>query len=147
MSGITSEFVKTIASIWHRFSLGNEEAKTLTNMLAPMDDVLNAVGMDDLAEELKKGEKVSSIIHDYIEKFEIDNSKFKFLNNGMFGFMSHESIKYFDSIEIETKKDFDIEDEDERFVRFYALKKIKQGEEILHDYGEDYWESRDAETK
>ena len=59
---------------------------------------------------LKKGEKVSSIIHDYIEKFEIDNSKFKFLNNGMFGFMSHESIKYFDSIEIETKKDFDIPD-------------------------------------
>ena len=38
MSGITSEFVKTIASIWHRFSLENEEADTLTNMLAPMDD-------------------------------------------------------------------------------------------------------------
>ena len=38
MSGMTSEFVKTIASIWHRFSLENEEAKTLTNMLAPMDD-------------------------------------------------------------------------------------------------------------
>ena len=37
MSRITSEFVKTIASTWHRFS-GNEEAKTLTNMLAPMDD-------------------------------------------------------------------------------------------------------------
>ena len=62
------------------------------------------------AKKLKKGEKVSSIIHNYIEKFEIDNSKFKFLNNGMFGFMSHESIKYFDSIEIETKKDFDIPD-------------------------------------
>ena len=62
------------------------------------------------SKELKKGEKVSSIIHNYIEKFEIDNSKFKFLNNGMFGFMSHESIKYFDSIEIETKKDFDIPD-------------------------------------
>ena len=67
-------------------------------------------GGDYESKELKKGEKVSSIIHDYIEKFEIDNSKFKFLNNGMFGFMSHESIKYFDSIEIETKKDFDIPD-------------------------------------
>ncbi len=62
------------------------------------------------SKELKKGVKVSNIIHDYIGKFEIDNSKFKFLNNGMFGFMSHESIKYFDSIEIETKKDFDIPD-------------------------------------
>jgi len=28
----------------------------------------------------------------------------------MFGFMSHESIKYFDSVEIENKKDFDIPD-------------------------------------
>ena len=43
--------------------------------------------------------------------------------------------------------EWDIEDEDECFVRFYALKKIKQGEEILHDYGEEYWESRDAQTK
>jgi len=42
--------------------------------------------------------------------------------------------------------EWDIEEEDDRFVKFYALKEIKQGEEILHDYGEDYWESRDAET-
>ena len=42
--------------------------------------------------------------------------------------------------------EWDIEDEDERFVKFYALKEIKQGEEILHDYGEEYWESRDAQT-
>lgn len=67
-------------------------------------------GGDYESKELKKGEKVSSVIHGYIEKFEIDNSKFKFLNNGIFGFMSHESIKYFDSIVIETKKDFDIPD-------------------------------------
>ena len=62
------------------------------------------------SKELKKGEKVSTVIHDYIEKFETDNSSFKFLNNGMFGFMSHESIKYFDSIEIETKKNLNIPD-------------------------------------
>ena len=55
MSGITSEFVKTIASIWHGFFLGNEEAKTLTNMLAPMDDA---------------GEEVSSSI-----KFELETEK------------------------------------------------------------------------
>ena len=35
-------------------------------------------GGDYESKELEKGEKVSSIIHDYIEKFEIDNSKFKF---------------------------------------------------------------------
>ena len=56
MSGITSEFVKTIASIWHGFFLGNEEAKTLTNMLAPMDDA---------------GEEVSSSI-----KFDLEPSDY-----------------------------------------------------------------------
>ena len=56
MSGITSEFVKTIASIWHRFSLGNQEAKILTNMLAPMDDA---------------GEEVSSSI-----KFDLEPSDY-----------------------------------------------------------------------
>jgi len=40
--------------------------------------------------------------------------------------------------------EWEIEDDDERFVRFFALKEIKQGEEILHDYGKQYWESRDA---
>ena len=33
-------------------------------------------------------------------------------------------------------------DDDNRFVRFYATKAISAGEEIVHDYGEDYWETR-----
>ena len=41
MSVITSDFIKLVASIWHRFSLENDEAETLTNMLAPMDDAGN----------------------------------------------------------------------------------------------------------
>jgi SET domain-containing protein len=32
------------------------------------------------------------------------------------------------------------------FVRFVALKDISKGEEIFHDYGEEYWESRDGES-
>ena len=35
------------------------------------------------------------------------NSEFKFLNNGLFGYMSHESVKYFDSVKIENKDDFE----------------------------------------
>ena len=33
-------------------------------------------------------------------------------------------------------------DDDNRFVRFYATKAIEAGNEILHDYGEEYWETR-----
>ena len=47
---------------------------------------------------LSENEKVSDIIHDYLDKFQTVESNFKFLNNGLFGFMSHESVKYFDSI-------------------------------------------------
>ena len=50
MSAITSDFIKLVASIRHRFSLENEEAETLTNMLAPMDDageeVSSSIGFD-----------------------------------------------------------------------------------------------------
>ena len=60
--------------------------------------------------QLSKNEKVSDVIHQYLDRFETSKSDFKFLNNGLFGFMSHESVKYFDSINIENKDDFDIPD-------------------------------------
>jgi len=59
---------------------------------------------------ISKNEKVSDLIHQYLDRFETSESNFKFLNNGLFGFMSHESVKYFDSINIENKDDFDIPD-------------------------------------
>jgi SET domain-containing protein len=31
---------------------------------------------------------------------------------------------------------------DNRFIEFTALADIKAGDEILHDYGNDYWDSR-----
>ena len=60
--------------------------------------------------QLSKSEKVSDVIHQYLDRFETSKSDFKFLNNGLFGFMSHESVKYFDSINIDNKDDFDIPD-------------------------------------
>ena len=35
-----------------------------------------------------------------------------------------------------------IDDDDNRFIRFTATSLIKSGEEILHDYGNEYWDSR-----
>ena len=66
-------------------------------------------GEDD-SRMLAKDEKISTVIHDYLEKFETTNSELKFLNNGLFGYMSHESVKYFESVKIEDKDDFDIPD-------------------------------------
>ena len=38
--------------------------------------------------------------------------------------------------------EWQIDDDDNRFVCFTAKFAIKTGEEILHDYGSDYWDSR-----
>ena len=35
-----------------------------------------------------------------------------------------------------------IDDDDNRFIRFTATSVIKTGAEILHDYGNEYWDSR-----
>ncbi|MBT5574466.1 MAG: SET domain-containing protein-lysine N-methyltransferase [Alphaproteobacteria bacterium] len=42
--------------------------------------------------------------------------------------------------------DWEIDSTDNRFVLFKASCFIKSGEEILHDYGEEYWQTRDVET-
>ena len=33
-------------------------------------------------------------------------------------------------------------DDDNRFVRFTALNDISAGDEIVHDYGDEYWDTR-----
>ena len=38
--------------------------------------------------------------------------------------------------------EWQIADDDNRFIEFTALHDIRAGDEILHDYGEDYWNSR-----
>ncbi len=38
--------------------------------------------------------------------------------------------------------EWQIDDEDNRFVRMTAARDIAKGEEILHDYGSDYWTTR-----
>jgi SET domain-containing protein len=38
--------------------------------------------------------------------------------------------------------EWQIADGDNRFIEFTALADIKAGDEILHDYGNDYWDSR-----
>ena len=67
-------------------------------------------GEEIISKMLSENDKISDIIHTYLDKFQTVESEFKFLNNGLFGFMSHESVKYFDSIKIDNKDDFNIPD-------------------------------------
>ena len=40
---------------------------------------------------------------------------------------------------------WEVDETDNRFLRFYADRDIKAGEEIFHDYGSEYWSTRAEE--
>ncbi len=47
-------------------------------------------------------------IENFAQNFKIDNSEFKFINNGLFGYISYDAVRYFEDISI-TKKEDDLE--------------------------------------
>lgn len=55
--------------------------------------------------------EIPGMIHDFSRKFEVENQKFKFINNGLFGYIGYDAVRYFEDIEIGKKKgDLEIPD-------------------------------------
>jgi len=52
---------------------------------------------------INSGTDVVKIIHDFSQKFTTKSNGFKFINNGLFGYMSYDAVRYFEDISI-TKK-------------------------------------------
>ena len=50
--------------------------------------------------EVDSNTDVTQIIHDFSNKFEAETNGFKFINNGLFGYMSYDAVRYFENIEI-----------------------------------------------
>ncbi len=54
---------------------------------------------------------VVQTINDFSQKFEADENSFKFINNGLFGYMAYDAVRYFEDIEIgEKNKNLNIPD-------------------------------------
>ncbi|MEO9510786.1 MAG: anthranilate synthase component I family protein [Flavobacteriaceae bacterium] len=47
---------------------------------------------------------VSTIVHDFGKKFSVSGNDFKFINNGLFGYMSYDAVRYFEDLEISCKE-------------------------------------------
>jgi anthranilate synthase component 1 len=62
------------------------------------------------SEHFNKKQKVSDIIQAFGEQFETEKLPFKFINNGLFGYVSYDAVRYFEDIEITKKEDLDIPD-------------------------------------
>lgn len=47
---------------------------------------------------------IVKIIHDFSQKFEAENNTFKFINNGLFGYMAYDAVRYFEDVKISRKE-------------------------------------------
>ena len=71
------------------------------------NELITQVFPDGSTQETIIDEKtdVPFIIHQFSKKFDTQNLEFKFINNGLFGYISYDSVKYFEDITIEKKDD------------------------------------------
>jgi len=54
--------------------------------------------------EIANDTDVVKIIHDFSKKFEAENSDFKFINNGLFGYMAYDAVRYYEDVKLQKKE-------------------------------------------
>lgn len=77
------------------------------------DGVITETYPDGKRSSTKEAEQklVPEVIHEFSQKFETEDQKFRFINKGLFGYIAYDSVRYFEEVEIEKKKgDLDIPD-------------------------------------
>ncbi|NNF18200.1 MAG: anthranilate synthase component I family protein, partial [Flavobacteriaceae bacterium] len=50
------------------------------------------------------GDDIPSIIHEFSQQFKAQNNGFKFINNGLFGYMAYDAVRYFEDVSIQKKE-------------------------------------------
>ena len=60
--------------------------------------------------EIEPNKDVSHYLNDFINQFKVEQNDFDYPSNGLFGYISYDSIKYFDSISISNPKEINIPD-------------------------------------
>ena len=54
--------------------------------------------------EIKEDTDVVSILDDFSKKFKGSKNDFKFINNGLFGYMAYDAVRYYEDVEISKKE-------------------------------------------
>ena len=52
---------------------------------------------------LSKEADVTQILDDFSGRFEVENHDFKFITNGLFGYIAYDAVRYFESVKISNK--------------------------------------------
>ena len=53
--------------------------------------------------EIDENSNIPIIIEEFASQFQSENNDFKFINNGLFGYISYDAVRYFENIEIHKK--------------------------------------------
>ncbi len=53
---------------------------------------------------IKEEDNIPELIEKFAKKFKADSSEFKFINNGLFGYIAYDGVRYFEDIEIRRKQ-------------------------------------------
>ena len=61
-----------------------------------------------MTRELDNSVSVPEAIQKFSQQFRTDTSEFKFINNGLFGYIAYDSVRYFENVEV-TRKDRDLQ--------------------------------------
>nr|WP_288932069.1 anthranilate synthase component I family protein [uncultured Allomuricauda sp.] len=55
--------------------------------------------------EITPDTDVTEVIHNFSKKFTVAQNNFKFINNGLFGYMAYDAVRYFEDVQISKKED------------------------------------------
>ncbi|MFC4721494.1 anthranilate synthase component I family protein [Geojedonia litorea] len=59
-----------------------------------------------IIQNIEKNTNVTKVIHEFTQRFQITSDEnFKFINNGIFGYMAYDAVRYFEAIDISKKPD------------------------------------------
>ncbi|MGH2664349.1 anthranilate synthase component I family protein [Flavobacterium sp.] len=69
------------------------------------NEIISKTFPDGTSEQsnIENGKDVLSNIQEFASQFESDTNQFKFINNGLFGFISYDAVRYFEKIDIQKK--------------------------------------------
>ncbi|MBT8284458.1 MAG: anthranilate synthase component I family protein [Flavobacteriaceae bacterium] len=55
--------------------------------------------------EITETTEVASAIDNFAKQFEVSEQGFKFINNGLFGYLAYDAVRYFEDVDIQKKED------------------------------------------
>ncbi|WP_420398972.1 anthranilate synthase component I family protein [Flagellimonas sp.] len=71
------------------------------------DEIITQRFPDGSKEEINIGPDtdVTQVIHSFGQLFSVPDNGFKFINNGLFGYMAYDAVRYFEDVEVTSKAD------------------------------------------